>query len=139
MVVLIDTNVAINFLTNRKDDNTAASAQILQMCGKKEVDGYIASHSIPVIWYVLRKYSERDRRTMLRNLCTVVSVVGVNQDDVITALEREAFSDFEDCLQDQCAQDIGADYIITCNVRDFGESITEALSPIDFLKKQKLQ
>jgi len=98
------------------------------------VEGYIASHSVPVIWYVLRKYPEKDRRTLLRNLCTVLSVVGASQEDVMTALDREDFIDFEDCLQDHCAQDIEADYIVTCNVRDFDQSFVPGITPIDFLK-----
>ena len=72
---------------------------------------------------------------MLRNLCTVLSVVGVSQEDVMTALDRESFIDFEDCLQDQCAQDIEADYIVTCNVRDFDQSIVPGITPTDFLRR----
>jgi predicted nucleic acid-binding protein len=134
MVVLIDTNVAINYLTNRADENSVASSRLITLCGEGVVEGYIASHSVPVIWYVLRKYPEKDRRTLLRNLCTVLSVVGASQEDVMTALDREDFIDFEDCLQDQCAQDIEADYIVTCNVRDFDQSFVPGITPIDFLK-----
>ena len=137
MVALIDTNVAINYLTNRTDENSIASSRIITLCGEGAVDGYIAGHSVPVIWYVLRKYPEKDRRNAVRNLCTVLSVAGVSQEDVMTALDRDDFSDFEDCLQDQCAQDIDADYIVTCNVRDYGHSIIPAISPADFLSKVK--
>ena len=134
MVVLIDTNVAINYLTNRTDENSVASSRLLTLCGEKTVEGYIAAHSIPTIWYVLRKYPEKDRRTMLRNLCTVLSVAGLNQEDVLSALDREEFTDFEDCLLDQCAQDIEADFIVTCNIRDFSNSIVPVATPTDFLK-----
>jgi len=134
MVAFIDTNVAINYLTNRIDENSVASTQLMKLCSEKVVDGYLSSHSVPVIWYVLRKYPETDRRAMLHNLCTVLSVAGVSQEDIITALDRESFTDFEDCLQDQCAQDIDADYIVTCNIRDFSESIVPAITPIEFLK-----
>ena len=135
MVALIDTNVAINYLTNRTDENSVASAEVITLCGEGKVDGYIAGHSVPVIWYVLRKYPEKDRRIAVRNLCTVLSVAGVSQEDVITALDKDDFKDFEDCLQDQCAQNIDAEYIITCNVRDFDHSIIPAISPMEFLGK----
>ena len=36
-----------------------------------------------------------------------------------------SLGDFEDCLQDKCVKDIGADYIITCNVKDFENSELE--------------
>ena len=134
MVLFIDTNVAINYLTNRTDENSAASTKLMAMCGQRKVEGYIASHSIPVIWYVLRKYPDQDRRIMLRSLCTVLSVVGANQEDIMNALDREDFVDFEDCLQDECAQEIDADYIVTCNIRDFGSSIIPAITPTELLK-----
>ena len=137
MVVLIDTNVAINYLTNRPDENTTASVHLMTLCGERRLEGFIANYSVPVIWYVLRNYPENDRRTMLRNLCTVLSVSGVSQEAVFQALDREDFTDFEDCLQDQCAQEIGADYIITCNVKDFKASVVPALTPTDFLKHMK--
>jgi len=32
MVVLIDTNVAINYLTNRADENSVASSRLITLC-----------------------------------------------------------------------------------------------------------
>ena len=52
----------------------------------------------------------------------------------LSALDREEIQDFEDCLQDQCAQDIEAEYIVTCNIRDFSNSKIPAVTPMDFLK-----
>lgn len=43
-------------------------------------------------------------------------------------------SAFIDCLQDKCVKDVGADYIITCNVRDFENSEVPAITPDDFIK-----
>ena len=45
MVILIDTNVAINYLTNRTDDNSIASARLMSLCAEKNVEGYIVDHS----------------------------------------------------------------------------------------------
>ena len=44
------------------------------------------------------------------------------------------FTDFEDCLQDRCAESINAQYIITNNVKDFNESVVTAITPRDFDK-----
>ena len=71
---------------------------------------------------------------MLRNLCTVLAVAGVSQENITAALDKEDFADFEDCVQDQCAQDIEADYIITCNIKDFSKSVIPAITPNDFLQ-----
>ena len=45
MVVLIDTNVIIDYLITREPFYKAASAIIIK-CAQKEITGYIAFHSI---------------------------------------------------------------------------------------------
>lgn len=47
---------------------------------------------------------------------------------------NEDFSDFEDCLQMECAMDYGAKYIVTRNIADYEKSEIKAISPSDFLK-----
>ena len=85
--------------------------------GTEQVQGYIAFHSLPNIFYILRKsHSETDRREMLKKLCFVLQVTGASHEKVCNAIERNDFSDFEDCLQDECAKEVSADYIITRNV-----------------------
>ena len=67
MVILIDTNVALDFLTVRQPFCQSEKA-ILQSCANDDVQGYIKFHSLPNIFYILRKsYSDEDRRSMLKN------------------------------------------------------------------------
>lgn len=69
MVALVDTNVIIDFLVNRKpyaDD----AAKIVDLCRKKKVTGYLAAHTISNLFYILRKnFSVSQRREMLGALC----------------------------------------------------------------------
>ena len=51
---------------------------------------------------------------------------------------RNDFPDFEDCLQDECAAQSHADYIITRNTDDFSNSNVPAITPSDFLEKYHL-
>lgn len=132
MVVLIDTNVIIDFLLEREPFSEAA-AEILQKCARKEVVGYLAFHSIPNIWYILRKVPERNRRKWLKDLCGFLYVTGASHEEVLKAIENEQFGDFEDCLQDKCAKSKGAHYIITRNANDFVQSEVTAVSPLEFL------
>ena len=135
MVVLIDTNVALDFLTARQPFYHDARA-ILQACATDKLQGYIAFHSLPNIFYILRKsYSDEDRRAMLKRLCLVLQVTGASHDRVCEAISREGFSDFEDCLQDECAQEVSADYIVTRNVDDFKYSRVKAVTPEEFLQQ----
>ena len=135
MVVLLDTNVVINYMTNREDPFLAESIKIMELCGDKDVKGYLAFHSLSIIWYALRKYySDNKRREMLRDLCNVLTVVGAEQSAILDAIDKETFKDFEDCLQDKCAAGVHADYLITCNVKDYAESETKAVTPAEFLR-----
>ncbi len=56
------------------------------------------------------------------------------QRKLLSGLENEEFSDFEDCLQMECAKAHEADYIITRNVSDYVTSEVKAIEPKDYLK-----
>ena len=137
MVVLIDTNILLNYLTNRDDDYLKQSIRIVEMCAKGECIGYIAFHTLSTLWYVLSKRSDKERRENLRDICEIFIVASASQKEILDAIDKDSFSDFEDCLQDKCAKEIGADYIITCNTKDFENSEIPAVNPIEFLKLLK--
>ncbi|MGN0466079.1 MAG: type II toxin-antitoxin system VapC family toxin [Lachnospiraceae bacterium] len=135
MVILIDTNVLLNYITNRKDDFLEQSIKIIEMCAKGECVGYIAFHTLSTLWYVLRKRSNQERREILRDICEIFQVASASQDEILDAIDKDFFADFEDCLQDKCAKEVGADYIITCNIKDFENSEIPALNPKEFLQR----
>lgn len=132
MVILVDTNVIIDFLTTR-EPYFDASSKVIAKCANGELTGYIAFHSIPNLWYILRKVPDDMRRKWLIDICEFLTVAGVNHDEVLRAIRMKDFKDFEDCLQDRCARNIGAKYIITRNAADFTNSEVPAVSPEDFL------
>lgn len=132
MVVLIDTNVIIDFLLKREPFNEAAT-EILKKCADRQLTGYLAFHSVPNIWYILRKIPENKRREWLRDLCSFLWVTGASHEEVLNAIANEEFGDFEDSLQDRCAKSKRAEYIITRNVKDFTGSEIPTISPKEFL------
>ena len=94
----------------------------------------MAAHFIPNMFYILRKdFSDEERREILLSLSELIPVVSVDHAKVVSALQRKSFADFEDCLQSECAKEIGAAYIITRNVDDFVLSEIAAITPADFL------
>ena len=133
MVVLIDTNVIIDFLITR-EPYFESSSKVMEKCAVRELEGYIAFHSVSNLWYILRKIPEDKRRKWMLDICGFLEVVGVSHDEVLKAIKMDKFKDFEDCLQDRCAKNVGAKYIITRNIDDFGESEIPAISPDNFLK-----
>ena len=58
----------------------------------------------------------------------------ISKDVTFKRSERQSRSDFEDCLQMECARDYGAKYIVTRNIADYEKSEIKAISPSDFLK-----
>ena len=133
MVILLDTNVILDFMLKREGFYDDAH-KIMEMCAKNELQGYIAFHSVSIIWYLLRKVDDTVKREHLKRICRIVQVCSATHKAVETALNKAHFEDFEDCLQDQCASAVGADYIITRNVADFSSSEINAISPADFLQ-----
>ena len=134
MNILIDTNVMLDFLTERESFFDGAD-KIMQMCKQKKISGFIASHSIMNAFYILRRdFSVQDRREMLRDYIKLVTVVGIDGSSIDRALQREDFSDVEDCLQDECALRCRADYIVTRNIGDYKYSKVKAITPGEFLE-----
>ncbi len=134
MKVLIDTNIMIDVLTNR-DGRSGFSATVIDLCAKQVIDGYVALHSISNMYYILRKqYSDAERRTILKRYNEILKVAEVGNDVVDTAINNTAISDYEDALQYACAETVGADYIVTRNIKDYGKAEIRAISPEELLK-----
>ena len=134
MVVLIDTNVLMDFLNKRAPHNVFAD-KIIELCSDGTIKGYLASISIPNIFYIMRKdLPVKELRDLLLDLCDIIDIIGIGKQKIIASLLKEDFSDFEDCLQIECAKQANADYIITRNVADFTNSPVPAILPNDFLK-----
>lgn len=135
IISLIDTNVIINFITKRDDPYKDACFEVIKLCAENVLDGYIAFHSLSTIWYVIRKQeTEEKARAWLKNICDILTVTGATQEQVKEAIDNLDFRDFEDCLQDECAVHVNAEYIVTCNIKDFKNAKTSVVTPDVFVK-----
>lgn len=129
MVLLIDTNVVLDYILIREPQYYYAN-QLIEYCQKFNVKGYIAFHSVSIIWYNLRKKTTpSERRKFLLNITDFFTVTGASHNAVVRAILDEDFPDFEDCLQEKCALEVGADYIVTNNIKDFKTSKIPAVTP----------
>lgn len=130
MVLLIDANVMLDYFLMRKSNFDNARRLMINCC-QPSIQGHIAFHSIPIIWYSLRRYSVNDIRRALIEVTNLLTVVSASHEAVADAIADENFSDFEDCLQEKCALQCGANYIVTRNVKDFVASKIPAVTPAE--------
>lgn len=132
--ILVDTNILLDYLLTREPFYEDAKKVVLT-CTEGETEGCIAAHSISNMFYILRKdYDVKDRREILTNLCIIFDVEGIDKVKLLSGLQNENFSDFEDCLQMECAKAYNAEYIVTRNVDDYRSSEVKAILPKDYLK-----
>lgn len=137
MRVLIDTNVLLDVLMGRQPYFDIAD-QIIKLCADKKIEGYMAAHSIPNMFYILRKsMSDDERREALKFICQIVKIEGIDYIKIYSAIDNKEFSDLEDCLQEECAVAVLADYIVTRNMKDFVNSKVPAILPDMFLDRLK--
>ena len=136
MVLLVDVNIVLDYLLKR-EPFYSDSKKVIELCSEESVTGCIALHTVTTIWYILRKIPDEQRRKALRSICDLLEVVGTSHDEVIAAIERTDFKDFEDCIQTKCAKTANADYIITRNTDDFKLSEIAVLTPQELIKKSK--
>jgi len=139
--ILIDTNVFLDVFLKR-DPFYEDSNKILELCSQYNANsiyrfsGGVAAHSIPTMWYILRKvYSDTDLRNLFEKMFQVFTIAGLDSNAILSALQRKDFPDFEDCLQDECATSIKADFIVTRNPKDYVNSRIPAMTPKEFLGK----
>lgn len=131
--ILIDTNVLLDYLLTREPFYDDAK-KVLLACVEGKAKGCIAAHSISNMFFILRKdYNARERREILSSLCSIFDVEGIDKAKLLAGLKNEEFSDFEDCLQMECAKAYGAQYIVTRNVADYTSSEIKAIMPKDYL------
>ena len=134
MRILIDTNILIDVVA-RREPFFFDAVKVFELCQKEKVEGYIAAHSVVNMAYILRKnFTSDELREILLRLCKTFTVEAIDLSKLIATLNNRDFSDFEDCLQTQCALNLRADYIVTRNVPDFSASEIPAVTPEEFFK-----
>ena len=129
MKVLVDTDVLMDALTERAPFDASAK-RVIALCGEQRVEGYLAAHSITNLFYLLRKdFSLSERRLILLSLFDIFQMEQIDGAKLKSALLRNDFKDFEDCLQAECATAVRAEYIITRNVKDYVGSAVPCIEP----------
>ena len=132
--VLIDTDVILDFFFDRQPF-AVDSAQVLSLCEKKEIDGFVTSIMLSNIYYLFRKTDKHEKVIeSLKMLMKILDVATTNKQTILNALESD-FKDFEDALQNFTAQNNEEiEIIITRNVKDYKTSKLVVMTPETYLK-----
>ena len=133
MKILVDTNILIDWIS-QKEGYYQNAREIVCLCASKKVEGCIAAHSITNLFYILRKYlGFEERKNIFDRISKIFTIVSVDKPKLQDAVGNAGFSDFEDCLQMECARSFGADMIVTRNISDFRNSSIPAIEPQGFI------
>jgi len=134
MKILIDTNVILDVLCNRRDF-VEDSLKVFKYCEANKITGYISALSIPNIVYIMRKELDGEKiKEILTVLTSIFAVVDLRENDLIKAADLN-FSDYEDALQSVCASRVKANYIVTRNIKDFQNSSVPAVKPSELFER----
>ncbi len=134
MKVLIDTNLVLDLLLNRKPFVDMA-VKVFEHAEKGCIDAYITANSVTDIVYILRKaYSGDEIRGHLQNMFGFIKIMSVTSSDIIGAFKLD-IPDYEDALIVQCAKAGGVSYIVTRNKKDFLECPVECLSAEEWVEQ----
>ena len=82
-----------------------------------------------------QSWQRTERRNILKDICRLFDVEGIDRLKILQALDNTDFKDFEDWLQMQCARSFQADYIVSRNLEDFENSEIPCISPDEFCAK----
>ena len=136
MKLLIDTNIVLDVLCNRKGF-VENSSKVFKLCETKKFDGYLSAISVPNIAYILRKELSIEKlKSIIVKLNIIFSIIELKTNDLIFATDLD-FKDYEDALQSVCAKRIKADFIITRNTKNFKNSPVKAITPEQLFDKIK--
>jgi len=129
--LLLDTNIIIDIITKRY--GYEESLNVLKYCEAKFAEAFISAITITDVMYILRKHiPQDDLKEVIKTILTITDVAGTIKSDILEALYGN-MKDYEDAVQASCANRIGADYIVTRNVKDFKESLVPVLNPKEAL------
>ena len=129
--VLYDSDVLLDCILKREPHYIESSKALYKAINHK-VKGFIASHSILNIAYILRKkYSNSELRSLLKELIIYLPVISIDSRVINKALDSD-IKDLEDAVINYSTEINGVDCIITRNLEDYGKSTVLAVSPYEF-------
>ena len=131
MKIFVDTNVLLDIFLNRLP-YYESSAFVWGVAENQRADVYISAISYNNIFYMIRKHAGKDAaQHAIEVLNATFSLAPLDQATIEKAIMAKK-PDFEDSIQFYSALSIGAECIVTRNVKDFPQDVLPLLTPDAF-------
>lgn len=128
MIVLVDTDILIDFALGRKPYADGAG-KLLDALQVRPGSGFIAWHTVSNFYYlVVPIRGRKNSKAFISDLVQFVEVAPTTTDSLRYATKLD-MKDFEDALQIAAAMACHADVIATRNVRDYLNAPLRAATP----------
>jgi len=133
MIILIDTNVVLDFLLKNKGFYEDAR-DVLLLIEKDIVRGYISASAVTDIYYIVRKANQSKgvALDLIEKLVESVHVASIDEGTIKQAIDLK-WDDFEDSIQYLAGENVAADYIVTRDIKGFELSNIETITPKAFI------
>lgn len=137
MKVLIDTNVVLDLLLNRKPFSEDAELLISKV-EEGEIVGLLCATTVTNIYYITKKHlSKKEADEALDVLLSLFDIAPVNK--LVLELARDLnFKDYEDAVIYASAVYSNVNAVITRNKKDFKDTDIPIYTPQEFLEIFKI-
>ena len=134
MKVFIDSDVILDFLLNREpfiDEIT----EIMERSLENKLSLCTSAITVMNLNYIIgRIENKRNAKLKTKKILKLITVESVGQAAIDKSINSK-FRDFEDGVQNFCAEEANHKIIITRNTKDYKESNLAILTPREFLSK----
>ena len=136
MRVLVDTNVVLDVLLERRPFSEAA-AQVFALVEESRIEGFLCATTLTTVDDLLgQALAPAKAREALQRLLNLFEIAPVNRPVLEQAL-RSGIADFEDAVLEQAGRLVAVDAITTRNARDFGKSTVTVFDPLELISTVK--
>lgn len=136
MRVLVDTNVVLDVLLERRPFSEAA-AQVFALVEESRIEGFLCATTLTTVDDLLgQALAPAKAREALQRLLNLFEIAPVNRPVLEQAL-RSGIADFEDAVLEQAGRLVAVDAITTRNVRNFGKSTVTVFDPLELISTVK--
>jgi len=134
--IFLDSDILLDLLLDREpfvDD----IAEIIENSLSNNIKLCISPITVTNIDYIIGRLENKKKAAVQRKkLLQIVSVENVGH-SIVNQASNSKFKDFEDAVQNYCAEASGHQIIITRNTKDYKESDLSILTPKEYLAKMK--